>query len=463
MKEMQLLVQDASELLMGVTLILAAIILVQYTRQRTADLPPEERGAGQPLYLSALGILTLAVASFLNYQLELDATATIWTGTYYVSTMVAAAIFAIAALLILEWNRAIIVPIVMLALGTVYTYAIVILELAVSFGMVVGPISLILNLVPIGLFAYLARKTGRVTAIALLFLLVSYIIYPLASTSTDPSIIAALLGIRLLGPALAMWAFLRPELGVSIELFGYALSINVVAFFFSYVVSIGFTNLAITISVSLLAVLAVVGFATTTYTFTRYRERRNPATGLLAIYFVVGSVSYIIVALTSLGALTGDLNDYTSSILGILAMMFVNLSAFFALDWRRILLLPIVIAAPALSYMILSYPTPVDNIVGYGPMFGITNMIQNIVPLGLYFLLWHRMRKANAFGRSRPLFIGIGLVLLAIGSVIGAVTEGAMTAVGIVPSSTLLTAYIVFWLGVTGRADQLLGTVRPEV
>ena len=74
---MQLLVQDASELLMAVTLILAAIILTRYTRLRTADLPPEERGAGRPLYLSALGILTQAVASFLNYQLPLDAAASV--------------------------------------------------------------------------------------------------------------------------------------------------------------------------------------------------------------------------------------------------------------------------------------------------------------------------------------------------------------------------------------------------
>ncbi|MFX1261273.1 MAG: hypothetical protein ACFFAZ_04235 [Promethearchaeota archaeon] len=459
---MQLLVQDASELLMAVTLILAAIILTRYTRLRTADLPPEERGAGQPLYLSALGILTLAVASFLNYQLPLDAAASVLTATYYVTTMLAAALFAIAALMILEWRRAIVVPVVMLVLGTVYTYAIVFMEMTVSFGMVVGPISLILNLVPIGLFAYLAHKTKRITAIALLFLIVSYIIYPMASTSIDPSMIAALLGIRLLGPALAIWAFLKPDLGVSIELFGYALSINIVAFFLSYVVAIGFGDAILSISVSLLALLAVVGFATSTFTFSRFRERRNPATGLLAVYFIVGSVSYIIVALTYLGALTGAMNDYTSSILGLMAMMFLNLSAFVALDWRRILLLPIVIAAPAIVFMMMNYPTPIDDIAGYGAFFGMTNMIQNMVPLGLYFLLWYRMRKADAMGRSRPLFLGLGLILLAVGSVIGMFTQGEFTSVGLVPSSTLLLAYVVFWLGVTGRADQLLGTFRPE-
>lgn len=77
------------------------------------------------------------------------------------------------------------------------------------------------------------------------------------------------------------------------------------------------------------------------------------------------------VALTLIGALSGDLNAYTSSILGLFDMMFVNLSAFVALDWKRILLLPIAIAAPALVYMLMSYPTPIHSIAGYAPMFGI--------------------------------------------------------------------------------------------
>ena len=130
-------------------------------------------------------------------------------------------------------------------------------------------------MIPIGLFAYLARKTGRITAVALALLILTYILIPIATVSTDPSVIAAILGIRLLGPALATWAFLRPELGVSIELFGYALSINIVTFFFSYVVAFGIADIAATISISIIALVAVIGFATSTYTFTRYRERRN--------------------------------------------------------------------------------------------------------------------------------------------------------------------------------------------
>ncbi|MFX0106685.1 MAG: hypothetical protein ACFE7R_00195 [Candidatus Hodarchaeota archaeon] len=462
-KEMQLLVQDASELVMAVTLMIAAVILFQYTRERTADLPAEEKSAGYPLYLSVLGIVTMAIASSINYNVDLNTVAPIWSATYYAMTMIAAGFFSIAALMILEWRRAFIIPILLLAVSLIFTYSIVILDLSVSFGFVVGPPTLILNLIPIFLFLYLVRKTGRITAVALAFLLISYIIYPIASTATDPSLIAAILGIRLLGPALAAIAFYKPELGVSIELFGYALSINIVAFFFSYALVFVTANFALMVAVSLIALLAVIGFATSTYTLTRYRERRNTATGFLAIYFLTGSVSYIVIALTSIQALTGDLNAYTSATLGFLAMMFINLSAFIALDWRRVLLLPILIVAPGLIYLFLNYPTPLNDIPMYGMVIGITNMVQNIVPIGLYAMLWHRMRKAEAPGSSRPLFLVLGLILLIIGSVIGVTPEGSITIVGILPASVLVLSYTTFWLGITGRADTLLGTTRLEV
>ncbi len=406
-----------------------------------------------------MAILILALASSLNFMFDLGAASAMVNATYYAFTMVAAALLAVAALMILQWRRAMAVPFVMLVIGLVYAFSIAILGLSLSFGMVVGPVTLILNIVPILLFGHLARTTRRITAVALMFLVLSYIIYPIASVSTDPSVIAAILGIRLLGPALASIAFLKPELGVSIELFGYALSINVVTFWFSYSLAFGITDVIAFISVGVISLVAVVGFATSTYTFTRFRESRNSATATLAVYFMVGSVSYIIVALTSIGALTGPTNAYTSASLGFLAMMFINLSAFIALDWRIILLLPLVIVAPGLIYMFMWYPTELATIPGYEMVIGITNMIQNLVPLGLYFFLWSRMRKTGTPGRSRPLFLALGLVLLIVGSLIGVTAEGTITIVGILPGSVLLMSYVVFWTGITGRADVLLNTV----
>jgi hypothetical protein len=408
-----------------------------------------------------VGILSMAAGSIVSFQFDITGALSVWGALYYSISMITASLFSIAALMILEWRRAILPVIAVLGISLAFVISIPLLELNLNYGAVAGPPTLVLYMIPFALFAFLAQKTGRITAIALGFLIITYITFPISTVLTDQSMIAALLGIRLLGPALATWAFLRPELGVSIELFGYALSINIVAFFFSYMVAFGIGDVALAISLTLVSLLSVIGFATATYTFTRYRERRNPATGLLAGYFVFGSVSFIIVALTALGALTGYLNPYTSAILGLLAMVFVNLSAFVALDWKRVLLLPVVIAAPVFVYILLNLPSgqPLDALSLYGPIYGITNLIQILVPIGLYFLLWHRMGAADAAGRSRPLFIGLGLILQVIGSLVGIITEGEFTSVGIVPSLVLFISYLVFWLGVTGRADKLFGTV----
>ncbi len=278
---MQLMVQDASELFMAITLVLSAIVLMNYTRKRTAGLGPEEVSAGRPLYVSAVGILVLATASFYNFVIDL-ATATLFlNGSYYVLTMLAAAIFAVAALMILEYRRAILIPIIMFIAGTIFIYSIVFMEIPVSMGFVAGPVSLILNLVPIILLTILARRTGRITAIVLVFLIVTYLVLPIATTTTDPSLIAALLGLRLLGPALTLLAFLRPDLGVSMELFGYSISINIVAFWFSYALAYGIGDMQQFIGIALISIVSLLGFTCGTYTLSRYRASRNNATGLM--------------------------------------------------------------------------------------------------------------------------------------------------------------------------------------
>ncbi|MGY5870975.1 MAG: hypothetical protein RTV72_01880 [Candidatus Thorarchaeota archaeon] len=459
---MQLLVQDASELFMAITLVIGAVILVNYTRKRTADLSPEERaGAGQPLYTSAIGLLVLAIASFYNYVIDLNTASLVTNGTYYVITLFAATFFAIAALMILEYRKGFVIPIVMLIVGTIFTYTIAFLSLPVTMGMVTGPVSLTLNLVPIILFLYLARKTGRITAIALAFLLITYLVAPIASTVTDPSLIAALLGIRLLGPALIVVAFLKPELGVSMELFGYTVSVNIIAFWFSYALAFGIADVGVFIGIALIAVVSLLGFTCATYTLSRYRASRNTATGLIGLYFASSAIGNIIISLIAIGAITGATNDYLTAVNGLIGMMFFNLSAFIALDWKRTSLLPVLITVPALVYLAISFPTAIASIAGYSLVSGITNIVQIIVPVSLYTMLWWKMRKAEAPGRNRPLFLTLGLVLLMIGGAVAMITTGdVQEIVALAPASILLVSFAVFLIGITGRADMWLGTTR---
>ena len=459
---MQLLVQDASELFMAITLVIGAVILVNYTRKRTAELSPEESvSAGQPLYTSAIGLLVLAIASFYNFVIDLNTVSMVMNATYYAITLFAATFFAIAALMILDYRKGFIIPIVMLIGGTIFTYAIAFLNLPVSMGMVTGPVSLVLNLVPIILFLYLARKTGRITAIALGFLLVTYLLEPIATTATDPSLIAALLGIRFLGPALIIVAFLKPELGVSMELFGYTVSVNIIAFWFSYALAFGIADVGVFIGIALIAVISLLGFTCATYTLSRYRASRNAATGLIGLYFASSAIGNIIISLIAIGAITGSSNDYLTAVNGLIGMMFFNLSAFIALDWKRTSLLPVLLTVPAIVYLALSFPTAIALIEGYNLVSGITNIVQIIVPVSLYTMLWWKMRKAGAPGRNRPLFLTLGLVFLMLGGTAAMITTGdVQQIVALLPASILLVSFAVFLIGITGRADMWLGTAR---
>jgi hypothetical protein len=461
---MQLLVQDASELFMAITLVIGAVILANYTRKRIADLSPEERStAGLPLYLSSVGIFVLAIASFYNFMIDLNAAALAVNATYYAFTLFAATFFAIAALLILEYKKAIIIPLVMLIGGLTFTYAVAFMSLPVSMGMVTGPISLVLNLVPIGLFLYLARKTSRITAIALGFLLITYLLQPIATIATDPSLIAAILGIRLLGPAMVILAFLKPELGISVELFGYTISVNIVAFWFSYALAYGAASLDVFIGIAMIAIVSLLGFTIGTYTLSRYRASRNTATALIGAYFFTAGISHIIISLAAIGVLVGATNEYMIAILGVIGMMFFNLSAFIALDWKRTSLLPVLLIVPVLVYMFISFPTPLALVYAYSDVFGTTNIIQILVPVGLYGMLWRKMKQAEAPGRNRPLFLAIGLVLLIIGGVVATIVTGNVQEIVSVPSASILVvAFLIFLVGITGYADKWLGTAKQE-
>jgi Na+/proline symporter len=86
-------------------------------------------------------------------------------------------------------------------------------------------------------------------------------------------------------------------------------------------------------------------------------------------------------------------------------------------------------------------------------VMAISGILQSVIPLGLYGLLWRRMSKAGAPGRSRALFLMLGIVFLIFGTAGG-------SAVTPLSSTLILSAFVIWWLGITGRADQLLKTTE---
>ncbi|GAH32119.1 unnamed protein product, partial [marine sediment metagenome] len=181
-------------------------------------------------------------------------------------------------------------------------------------------------------------------------------------------------------------------------------------------------------------------------------------------YFFIAGISHIIIALSAIGVLVGATNEYTIAVLGVLGMMFFNLSAFIALDWKRTSLFPVLLVVPVLVYMFIVFPAPLASVYAWSDVFGTTNIIQILVPVGLYGMLWRKMKQAEAPGRTRPLFLAIGLVLLIVGGLVATIITGNVQEIASVPSASILVvAFLIFLVGITGYADKWLGTAKPEV
>ncbi|MHA1943247.1 MAG: hypothetical protein ACW96M_02520, partial [Candidatus Thorarchaeota archaeon] len=168
-----------------------------------------------------------------------------------------------------------------------------------------------------------------------------------------------------------------------------------------------------------------------------------------------GGFSFLVVALNNIGFIGGLNTEYVALLLGVLAPMILNLSSIVALDWKRVILLPLLIfAAPFFVILIGWTATPMihpDLLPYRNIVMAITGILQSVIPLGLYGLLWRRMSKAGAPGRSRALFLALGIVFLIFGTAGG-------SAVSPISSSFILSAFVIWWLGITGRADKLLKT-----
>ncbi|MHA2082088.1 MAG: hypothetical protein ACW99H_13195, partial [Candidatus Thorarchaeota archaeon] len=214
-------------------------------------------------------------------------------------------------------------------------------------------------------------------------------------------------------------------------------------------------DVALMQSVTFIAMASILAIGTAAYTITRWRQNRNLATLVIGAYFFVGGFSFLTVALNNTQFIGGMNAEYFALMLGIIAPMVLNLSSIVALEWRQAVLLPVLIFAAPFFIVLLGWtaqPMIHPDLVPYRTIvMALTGILQSVIPLGLYGLLWRRMSKAGTPGRSRALFLALGIVLLIFGTAGG-------SAVTPISSSFIMGAFIVWWLGITGRADQLLKT-----
>jgi hypothetical protein len=447
----------ASEPIMAALLLVASIILVIYTRNKTKDLPAEETKLGTPLYLSAIAVFLLGIASFVNYVINTG----IWVVdpllTYYQLSIIAPGILTIAGLMILGWNRYHPIPIIMMIVALAIAFLFPVLGVTVSPQIFIGIINLTLYALPIGLFGYLTIKQKRLTSFSLFMIVVTFLLFPFTAITEDQLVIGLILLLRFIGPAIAIVAFNKTDVGISLELGGYAIGILAFAMFLTLfqtsAIFLAFVEIELITVVIIIAVAAALGVIAGTYTLGRWKISRSQSTFLLGIYLLIAGVAFLLVALNNIGTFGFAIEwEYIVMILSILVLIPLNLSAFSALEWNKALLIPFIIAIPPVLLLALNYPTPVDDIAFRNVLMAITGILQNVIPMALFGTLWWRMRKAEAPGRSRPLFLAIGIVLLLVAAGRGG---SLLTYSG---GILLFMAFILWLLAVTGYADKLLKT-----
>jgi len=422
-------------------------------------LPDEEKSLGRPLWVATIGILLLGVASLLNFQHSLTPSTDLET-IYYLVVVLGVGIFAFAATMILGWNKGRALPII-LALAIVVVAVLeqsgfgILGEFAGTFTAVVAGI---LFGIPFILFAYLTVKTRRITSFGFAVLAITYPLLLVMTSYTAQEIVAVIIAVRLLGPAILITALVLPETGIKAELIVYAMTVSSLFYFLSYLlVSPVVGDVILMVVVTIVAVASVIGIGTSAYTFARWKSSHNQATLTLGTFFFVAGFSLLIVALNHIEFMSGINAEYVALFLGVLAPMLLNLSAIVALDWKRLLLLPALIMAAPVIQIVIYWPQGIypDDIPMRTIVMAVTGILQTVIPLALYGMLWWRMRKAGAPGRGRALFLAIGTLLLIFGTAGG----WTMTLFG---SLAMLSAYVSWWLGVTGRADRLLKTNTPQ-
>ncbi|MGQ4911635.1 MAG: hypothetical protein ACP6KW_05640 [Candidatus Thorarchaeota archaeon] len=453
---MQILVQYSSELVEAIGLFIGTLLLLRYTRNRVSELPESEKHLGRPLWIASAGVLSLGVASLLTFVDSLG----YWDldMMYYLSIALGAGILSLSAATILGSRWAYGIPLSLLSMMVPMAIFQDVIGgiLGASSGAFVAIVATIFFSVPFLLFAYLTVKTRRITSLGLAIVILTYPLILIATSFTDPSIVAVVLSVRLYGPAVLIAAMVLPKTRIGAEVLAYSFAVSSTFYFMSYLlVSSIAGDFMMMLRVTLVAFASVLAIGTSAYSFARWRVSRNPATFALTMFFLVSGFAFLTSALNQTYFISGINAAYVALLLGITSTMILNLSSMVALDWKQVRLLPLIIALPAYMVVLSGWMAgvPSDSLSNLGITMAITGTLQNSIPFGLYSLIWWRMRKVGALGRSRPLFLAIGIILLLTASMSGSTQT-------LLSSFILLMAYAVWWTGVTGRADRLLGTAE---
>ncbi|RDE14397.1 MAG: hypothetical protein C4K47_04405 [Candidatus Thorarchaeota archaeon] len=456
----------AAEFLMFVSLIAASFAIAGYTRRRIRELPEEDKKLGKPLYAYAAGTFVMGITSFANYLAGTQVVIGPWAWrfwpsyAYVVLAILAPAFISIAALIVLGREHFMIPTLFALVLVS-YVWILPMIPNPIDARDATADVSSVMYIPAVLLFGYILAKTRKATSLGLFYVVTFYPLYRLtviglSAGPVDLSIV--FLALRLLAPVIAAVAFQVRDIGISFELAGYGMAYALIAFWLSYLMISPVTDPVLIASLTLIALGSTIGFGTGAYTYARWKKNRLGATFVLFLSFTFTTWAFILVALQGLGLATAIYYTYAYIFLTFIALMCFNMAAYLALEWRSLLLLPVLMILPLLFFLSIQYPSDPRLNPFFIPAISITGVVAAIVPVALYLYLWQRMRQAKAPAASRPLLLATGILGLTLALAAGPITMGTEVLNVANPISGVLTfiAFLAWWLAVTGRNERFM-------
>ncbi|MHA2222410.1 MAG: hypothetical protein ACXAAO_10190 [Candidatus Thorarchaeota archaeon] len=454
-------IYETTQLYLGIATIVAALAIIYYSRSKSATMDSDSRRAFRPLYVVAIGFVVLGLGAFATFFEEILGQAILFETSYafYAAMAVEVVIFGIAAAMIMDSRRFYSIPIVSGIASIILFYIADAYPQTSDFLLLVGVLFPTVILVGIGgLFTWIVKETKRSTSAALAFALFTQIAaLPVLyyELFLGPEALFALFFV-LMGPAMTMFAFLRPDQKISFELAGYGAAFAAPGLILSSIQTSGLAIDITFLSIALAGACAIVlSIGTASYLYGRWSETRQLPTILFMTAFLLFAIGQMTGMLSNVSMFPDPDGIYIEFLLTGYALTFLSVGAIYASGWKSAGLIPMLAFMPISVLIAQAYPADI------GVVF--MNLIVIIVPtIGLMLLpsivflgVWRRMRSNKIAGSLRPLGVAIAIILFFVirlpPMVLG--LAGLDYGYGVV-----IVSFLLFWSALTGRLDRITPT-----
>jgi len=455
-------VYETTQLYIGLATLLAALAIVYYSRSKSSGMETDSRRAFRPLYVVAIGFVVFGLGALATYFEEISGQAILGDTYYafYAAAAVEVVILGIAAAMIMDTRRFYSVPLSTGLVSILLFYLAEAYPQTSDFLLLIGVLfpSIILAAIG-GLFAWITRETKRGTSASLAFALIVQIAgLPVLyfDLLVGPEALLALF-FALMGPAMVVFTFLRPDQKITFELVGYGAAFAAPILIIVGIQSAGlFTDLTLLGIASMGAISILLAVGTASYLYGRWTETKQIPTFLFLIAFLMFAIGQMTGMLENLGMFPAPDGIYIEFLLTGYALTLLSVGAIYAAGWKSAGLVPMLVYVPISLLIIQAYPTSIgtaflDLIYIIAPTIGLM-LLPSIIFLGV----WRRMRKNRTPGSLRPLGVAIAIILFFIirlpPMVIG--LGGLDYGYGLV-----VLSFLMFWSAFTGRLDRISATV----